>query len=199
MARRRGRDSATGRRERAGAGQDNHQFGFRTQDLARDGQQGFAQDVRGRIMKPLSLRIATLLLVLGVLLAPVGLAYLFPRPKKVVVDAAFYERFQLGMTEAEVDAVPIPPGDHSGACAFLTSEPTCEGGLPLYIDYHPRKDGAVSAPHPLTGRPLRGKWWRGKSGQVLIFFGDDHRVIERRWYPGRPLSWVEYHWDSLVR
>jgi hypothetical protein len=150
-------------------------------------------------MKPLSLRISTLFLVLGVLLAPAGLAYFFPQ-RKVVIDAAFYERFQVGMTEAEVDAaVPIPPGDYTGAYAYVTSPPTCEGGLPIYIDYHPRADGTMSAPHPLTGRPLRGKWWRGKSGQVLIFFGDDHRVIERRWYPGRPCSWVEYHWDRLVR
>jgi hypothetical protein len=135
----------------------------------------------------------------GALLALAGAAYLGPQREAVNV-AACYERLAVGMTEAEVDAaVPIPPGDHTGAYAYVTSRPTCEGGLPLYIDYHPRADGTVSAPHPLTGRPLRGKWWRGKDGLVLVFFGDDRRVTERRYYPGRPLSWTAYHWDRLVR
>ena len=150
-------------------------------------------------MKLLRLRIAALFIVLGALLAPAGVAYLFPQ-RKVVIDAAFYERFKVGMTEAEVDAtVPIPPGDHTRAYAYVTSRPTCQGELPIYLDYCTHADGTVSAPHPLTGRPIRGKWWRGKDGQVLIFFGDDQRVIERRYYPGYPRSWVGYHWDRLVR
>jgi hypothetical protein len=150
-------------------------------------------------MKPLRLRIAALFIVLGAFLAPAAIAYLFPQ-RKVIIGAAFYERLKVGMTEAEVDAaVPIPPGDHTGAYAYVTSQPTCEGGLPIYIDYWPHADGTVSAPHPLTGRPIRGKWWRGEDGQVLIFFGDDQRVIERRYYPGYPRSWVGYHWDRLVR
>jgi hypothetical protein len=150
-------------------------------------------------MKSLRMRISALFIVLGPLLALAGVAYLFPQ-RKVVIDVAFYERLKIGMTEAEVDAaVPIPPGDHTRAYAYVTDEPTCEGELPIYIDYWPRADGTVSAPHPLTGRPLRGKWWRGKSGQVIVFFGDDQRVMERRFYPGHPLSWVGYHWDRLVR
>ena len=150
-------------------------------------------------MKSPRLRIAALFIVLGTLLALAGVAYLLPQAE-VVIDVAFYERFKIGMTEAEVNAaVPIPPGDHTGAYAYVTSPPTCEGGLPIYIDYHPHADGTVSAPHPVTGRPLRGKWWRGQDGQVLIFFGDDQRVIERRYYPGYPSSWVGYHWDRLVR
>jgi hypothetical protein len=150
-------------------------------------------------MKSLSLRLAALFIVLGALLAAAGVAYLFPQ-RKVVIDADFYERLKIGMSEAEVDAaVPIHPGDHTGAYAYVTSRPTCQGELPIYIDYCTHADGTVSAPHPLTGRPIRGKWWRGEDGQVLIFFGDDQRVIERRFYPGSPRSWFGYHWDRLVR
>ena len=150
-------------------------------------------------MKPRGLRIAVLLVVLGPLLAPVGVAYLFPQ-RKAVIDDAFYERLKIGMTEAEVDAaVSIPPGDYTRAYAYVTSRPTCEGELPIYIDYCTRADGTVSAPHPVTGRPIRGKWWRGKDRLVLLFFGDDQRFIERRYYPGYPRSWVGYHWDRLVR
>ena len=150
-------------------------------------------------MKLLRLRISALFIVLGALLALAGAASLF-RQREGAIDAAFFERLKVGMTEAEVDAaVAIPPGDHTGAYAYVTSRPTCEGGLPIYIDYCTHADGTVSAPHPLTGRPLRGKWWRGTEGQVLIFFGDDQRVIERRYYPGSPRSWVGYHWDRLVR
>jgi hypothetical protein len=160
---------------------------------------GSAQEVRGRIMKPLRLRISALFIVLGALLALAGVAYFFPQ-REVVIDAAFYEQLKVGMTEAEVDAaVSIPPGDHTGAYAYVTSPPTCQGELPIYIDYCPHADGTVSAPHPVTGRLIRGKWWRGKDGQVIIFFGDDQRVIERRYYPGYPRSWVGYHWDRLVR
>jgi hypothetical protein len=161
--------------------------------------QGFAQDVRGRIMRSLTLRICVLFIVLGALLAPVGVAYLFPQ-RQVVIDAAFYDRLKIGMTEAEVDAaVPIPAGDHAPAYAHETSPPTCQGELPIFIDYCLHADGTVSAPHPLTGRPIRGKFWRGEGGLVLIFFGDDQRVLERRYYPGRAYSWVGYHLDSLFR
>jgi hypothetical protein len=150
-------------------------------------------------MKPLRLRIRALFIVLGALLAPAGAAYLFPQ-RKVVIDDAFYERFKIGMTEAEVDAaVSIPPGDYTAAYVYVTSPPTCQGELPIFIDYCPHADGTVSAPHPVTGRPIRGKWWRGEDGQVLIFFGDDQRVIERRYYPGYARSWVGHQWDRLVR
>src|SRR5262245_4814248 len=137
--------------------------------------------------------------VLGVLLALVGVAYLVFQREGVTV-AAFYERLAVGMTEAEVGAtVPIPPGDYTGAYVHVTSRPTCEGELPIYVDYCTRADGTVSAPHPVTGRQIRGKWWREKGGQVIVFFGDDQRVIDRRFYPGYPRSWVGYHWDRLVR
>ena len=160
---------------------------------------GSAQDVRGCIMKSLKLRISALFIVLGALLPAAGVAYLLPQ-RKVVIDAAFYEQLKVGMSEAEVDATcPIPPGDHTRAYAYVTSRPTCQGELPIYIDYYTHADGTVSAPHPLTGRPICGKWWRGEDGQVLIFFGDDQRVIERRYYPGYPRSWVGYQLDRLVR
>ena len=150
-------------------------------------------------MKHLRLRTWVLSGVLGALLALASAAYLVPQ-REVVIDAAFYERLTVGMTEAEVGtAVPIAPGDYTGGYVHTTSRPTSEGGLPIYIDYCTRADGTVSAPHPVTGRPIRGKWWRGKGGQVIVFFGDDRRVIDRRFYPGYPRSWVGYHWDRLIR
>ena len=150
-------------------------------------------------MKRPRLRTCVLLGTLGALLALAGATYLVPKREGVTV-AAFYERLTVGMTEAEVGAaVPIPPGDHTGGYAHSTSRPTCEGGLPIYVDYHTRADGTVAAPHPVTGRPLRGKWWRGQDGLVLVFFGEDQRVIERRYYPGSSHSWAGYHWDRLGR
>jgi len=149
-------------------------------------------------MKRPRLRTCVLLGVLGALLALAGAAYLVSQREGVTV-AAFYERLTVGMTEAEVAAaVPILPGDYTGGYVHTTSRPTCQGGLPIYIDYCTRADGTVSAPHPLTGRPIRGKWWRGKDGLVIVFFADDHRVTERRYYPGYSRSWAGYHWDRLV-
>jgi hypothetical protein len=29
-------------------------------------------------------------------------------------------------------AVPIPPGDHTGTYAYITSRPNCEGELPIW-------------------------------------------------------------------
>ena len=150
-------------------------------------------------MKQPKLRTWVLFGVLGALLALVGAAYLVSRRDAVTV-AAVYERLTVGMTEAEVGtAVPIPPGDHTGGYVHTTSQPTSEGGLPPFVDYHLRADGTVSAPHPVTGRPLRGTWWRGEDGLVIAFFGDDHRVTERRYYPGSSRSRAGYHWDRLVR
>jgi len=149
-------------------------------------------------MKRLRLRTRVLFGVLGALLALVGAAYFVPRREAVTV-AAFYERLTVGMTEAEVGtAVPIAPGDYTGGYVHTTSRPTSEGGLPIYIDYCTRADGTVSAPHPLTGRPIRGTWWRGKDGLLIVFFGDDDRVTERRYYPGYSRSWARYHLDRLV-
>src|SRR5262245_52290558 len=102
-------------------------------------------------MKRPRLRTRVLFGVLGALLALAGATYLAPQREAVTV-AAFYERLTVGMTEAEVGvAVPIAPGDYTGGYEHTTSRPTCEGGLPLYLDYCTRADGTVSAPHPLTG------------------------------------------------
>jgi hypothetical protein len=148
-------------------------------------------------MKRPRLQTCVLFGVLGALLALAGAVCLISR--EVVTVAAFYERLTLGMTEAEVGAaVPLPPGDYTGGYVHTTSQPICEGGLPIYIDYHTRADGTVSAPHPLTGRPIRGKWWRGRDGLVIVFFGDDHRVSERRYYPGKSRSWARDHLARLV-
>jgi hypothetical protein len=148
-------------------------------------------------MKRLRLRTWVLFGVLGALLV-LASAVSLVAPREVVIDAAFYERLAVGMTEAEVDAaVSIPSGDYTGADAYVTCPPTCDGELPIFVDYHLRADGTVSAPHPVTGRPLCGKWWRGNEGLVILFFGDDHRVIERRFYPGYPRSWLRDQWDRL--
>jgi hypothetical protein len=143
-------------------------------------------------------RTWVLLGVLAALLVLAGAAYLAPRREAVAV-AAFYDRLAIGMTEAEVGtAVPLPPGDYTGCDVHETSAPTCEGGLPIFIDYHPRPDGTVSAPHPVSGRPLRGTYWRGRDGLVVVYFGDDRRVTERRYYPGSSRSWVRYQVESLI-
>ena len=98
-------------------------------------------------MKPLRFRRAAMLGVLGSLLLLLGAALLVPQ-RKVVIDATFYERFTVGMTEAEVDAAaPIPPGDYTGGYVYVTSQPTCEGQLPPYVDYTPHPDGTTTAPH----------------------------------------------------
>ena len=95
-------------------------------------------------MKRPRLRTCVLLGVLGVLLALAGAAYLVSQREGVTV-AAFYERLTVGMTEAEVGAaVPIPPGDYTGGDVHTTSRPTCEGGLPIYIDYCTRADGTLA-------------------------------------------------------
>jgi hypothetical protein len=149
------------------------------------------------MMKRSRLRTCVLFGGLAALLALAGAAYLVPRREAVTV-APFYERLTVGMTEAEVGtAVPIAPGDYTGGYVHTTSAPTSEGELPIYIDYSTRADGMVSAPHPLTSRPIRGKWWRGKDGLVIVFFGDDQRVTERRYYPGYSRSWARYHVDRL--
>jgi len=143
------------------------------------------------------LRTCVLFGVLGALVALAVVASLGPR-RKLVIVAAFYEELAVGMTEREVDAaLPVAPGDYTGGYVHATSQPTCEGELPIYIDYCTRANGTLSAPDPLTGRPIRGRWWRGHDGLVLVFFGDDQRVIERRYYPGYSRSWVEYQWRRL--
>jgi hypothetical protein len=113
--------------------------------------------------------------------------------------APLYERLAIGMTEAEVGtAVPIPPGDHTGGYVHNTFRPTSDGGLPIFVDYHTQTDGSTSATHPLTGRPMRGLWWRGEDGLLIVFFGDGHRVIDRRYYPGYSRSWLRYLLDRLL-
>jgi hypothetical protein len=59
-----------------------------------------------------------------------------------------------------VDAtVPIPPGDYTRAYAYVTSRPTCQGELPVYIDYctHPAGDPVTrwEGDHEPVRRPVR--------------------------------------------
>jgi hypothetical protein len=57
----------------------------------------------------------------------------------------------------------------------------------------------VSAIHPVTRRQISGKWWRGKEGLLIVFFGDDNRVIERRLYHGYPQTLIGYYYDRMIR
>jgi hypothetical protein len=124
---------------------------------------------------------------------------LFPK-NDVPINESLYERLALGMTAQEVDrAIGYAPGDYSGAHSYTTSRPMTEGELPLGIDYRDYPDGTVSVLHPATGRQISGKMWRGKEGLLIVFFGDNNRVIDRRFYPGYGQTWLRYHWDRLTR
>ncbi|MBM3992709.1 MAG: hypothetical protein FJ303_00905 [Planctomycetes bacterium] len=105
------------------------------------------------------------------------------------------------MTAQQVDSViGYAPGDNSGAYVFTTTKPLREGELPvLGTDQCDYTNGRVSAPHPATGKQTGGKLWRGKEGVLLVFFGDDNRVIERRFYPGYGRTWLLYHLERLTR
>src|SRR5439155_21367172 len=111
--------------------------------------------------------------------------FLFPK-NDVPINESLYERLALGMTAQEVDtAIGYAPGDYSGAYSYVTTKPLQEGELPLLgTDMCDYANGRVSAPHPVTGRQISGKLWRGKEGMLMVFFGEDNRVIERRFYPG---------------
>lgn len=134
--------------------------------------------------------------IVGVLLALASAVSRITR--EGVAVAAHYERLAIGMNEAEVEAaVTLPPGDHTGDYEHTTTAPVRDGGLPPFLDYHPWANGAVTAPHPVTGRPLRGRWWRGGDGLVIVFYGDDGCVAERRYYPGSSRSWARCQVDLL--
>jgi hypothetical protein len=125
---------------------------------------------------------------------------LFPK-NDVRINESLYERLALGMTAQEVDTtIGYAPGDYSGAYTYTTSKPMQEGELPLLgTDLCDYANGRVSAPHPVTGRQISGKLWRGKEGLLMVFFGENNRVIERRFYPGYGRTWLLYHLDSLTR
>lgn len=144
-------------------------------------------------------RLGVLLGVGAAALALLSAGFLLPRRQPVPV-AAYYDRLAIGMTAAEVAAaVPLRPGDQTAADSHETAAPSSEGGLPVFVDYHPHADGWVTAPHPTTGKLLRGQWWRGDDGLVYVFYDDDGRVSERRYYPGNPRSWVQSRLDRLLR
>ena len=146
-------------------------------------------------------RIRLLAFMVFVAFAGVVMAYwLFPK-NDVPINESLYERLALGMTEQEVDsAIGYAPGDYSGAYAYTTTKPMQEGELPLLgTDLCDYANGRVSAPHPATGKQIRGKLWRGKEGLLMVFFGEDNRVIERRFYPGYGRTWLMYHLDRLTR
>jgi hypothetical protein len=135
--------------------------------------------------------------LLIVFLVLAGAAYFVPRHQPVDV-AAFYDRLAVGMTEAEVGrAVPIPPGDHTGCNAHSTEKPIYDGELPIFVGDVQWPDGTASATHPLTAQPLRGTWWRGRDGLLIVFYGDDGRVIDRRYRQGKSYSWAKYQLMQL--
>jgi hypothetical protein len=136
-----------------------------------------------------------------VALVAIAVAYcLFPE-NDVPINEALFERVALGMTAQEIDAaIGCAPGDYSGAYQYTTTKPMQEGELPLLgTDLCDYANGRVSAPHPVTGKQISGKLWRGKEGLLMVFFGEDNRVIERRFYPGYGRIWLMYHLDRLTR
>jgi hypothetical protein len=109
------------------------------------------------------------------------------------IEQGLYERVRLGMTEQEVaEAIPLPPGDYVGAFAYGTAGPIREGELPIGVTGDQKADGTLTGVHPHTGRPFHGRWWLGTEGFLIVFFGEDGRVIERRYYPGFPESFIGY-------
>jgi hypothetical protein len=145
------------------------------------------------------IRLLAFLVFVAFVLAAIAY-YLFPK-NDVRINGSLYERLELGMTAQEVDtAIGYAPGDYSGTYAYITSKPMREGELPLLgTDLCDYANGRVSAPHPATGKQISGKLWRGEEGLLMVFFGEDNRVIERRFYPGYGQTWLRYHLDGLTR
>jgi len=141
--------------------------------------------------------------VIAVLVA-VGLAvsvaaYLLTRRAVVLIERGLFDRVQLGMTAAEVAAVvPYPPGDHCGAYCFTTEAPVREGELPIAACGERFANGVTHCPHPMTGRRVHGWWWMGAEGVLMVYFGADGRVIERRYYPGYGESYLWYTAHRLL-
>jgi hypothetical protein len=131
----------------------------------------------------------------------VAIAYFLPAKNDVPINESLYARLALGMTAQDVDtAIGYAPGDYSGAYEYTTTKPLQEGELHLLgTDMCDFANGRVWAPHPATGRKINGKLWRGKEGMLMVFFGEDNRVIERRFYPGFGRTRLLYQLDRVTR
>jgi hypothetical protein len=149
----------------------------------------------------LSRPISFLAFIAFVAFVALAIAYWLFAKNDVPINESLYERFALGMTAQEVDtAIGCAPGDYAGAYEYTTTEPMREGELHvLGTDLCGYANGRVSAPHPTTGKQISGNLWRGNDGLLMVFFGEDHRVIERRFYPGHGRTWLMYHLDRLTR
>jgi hypothetical protein len=102
-----------------------------------------------------------------------------------------YEQLRLGMTEAEVKAVlPFPPGAYAGYFGYGTGGPRREGQLAPGISFIDRPDGTLFYRDD-KGRETKGHWWLGSEGMILVFYGTDRTVIERRFYTGHPTSFCD--------
>src|SRR5437879_4333583 len=120
-----------------------------------------------------SIRLLAFLLLVA--LVAFAIAYWLLLKHDVPINQSLYERLALGMTAQEVDtAIGYAPGDYSGAYAYTTTKPLQEGELPrLGTDMCDYANGRVSAPHPVTGRQISGKLWKGKEGLLMVFLGDN--------------------------
>jgi hypothetical protein len=118
----------------------------------------------------------------------------FSSRKLAPIGKGCYDKIQLGMTAAAAgQAIGIPPGDYSGAYTYGTQRAGHESEIAgPWTDYTENRDGTISAVHPDTGRPLRGYWWRGQEGWLIVFIDENGRVIERRYYRGWPRSFLEW-------
>ena len=111
-------------------------------------------------MKRLRLRTWVLFGVLGALLALASAAYLVPQ-REVVIDAAFYERLTVGMTEAEViKLLQVSPGDY-------TTGPVDPVNPPM---------GHIGEP-PEGFTPARSASWRDDCTGVEVEFDRDGKMV----------------------
>jgi hypothetical protein len=105
-----------------------------------------------------------------------------PSPNNKVTRSN-YDRIQIGMNKAAVEAILGPPGEHSQPPLFAAS------------------DAPEQAPpkHWLGGYERRGslqRWkdvsiWRGDHGRIDVFYDADDVVVEIEFsYPTRKYKWL---------
>lgn len=104
------------------------------------------------------------------------------------ISKTAYDQLRLGMTEAEVKAIlPFTPGAYAGSFGYGTGSIAREGELAPGIEFLDRPDGTIFYQHPRTERVVTGHWWRGSEALIIVFYGEQKTVIERRFYAGYPV------------
>jgi hypothetical protein len=93
----------------------------------------------------------------------VGAVVLWPRADRVT--RANYERIQIGMTRADVEAILGPPGD------YTTGPLTDPNGIELLLSLLPPASGVESP------------WWAADYGTVGVWFDEGGRVVMKNYEP----------------